>query len=166
MKKLFVSALTVFALTNLVVAPYAFAEQELETIVIRGQRAGCSGDCARSFLDELRDAAGRVMNDWIGSDTLPDNDLGEHKPEPLLLVDDMNACETSQSDRTNHVNASFLSGFSGQFFPVGTIVDVQYADFNSFRFAGEQFRIERDTSPTAPSGIGTLKPVADSLKGC
>lgn len=165
MKKLFVSALTVFALTSVAISP-AFAEQELETIVVRGQRSGCSGACAQNFLSEMRDAASRIFNDFLNADTVSPDSSGEapKNPEPLVFVRDVDPCQMSSSQRTAQANAQMSNGFAGQSFPVGTVVSVVFGEPG--RAAFENYQVIRDTSSNSPSGMGTLEPVAGSFHGC
>lgn len=160
MKKLLLSALTVFALTNVVSVPYAFAQQELETIVVIGRR-GCTGACMDNLLSEAWNAAIRQVNDFMGEDSLS-SESHESTPEMPLTLQDFDACNASSSERTTRV----ATELGGSAYTLGLRVNVIYGGPGGPDIAFEQFRVVRDTSPNSPSGLGTFEPVAGSFTGC
>ena len=159
MKKLILSALTLFSLTNVAV-PHALS-QDLDTIVVIGRR-GCTGICLDNLLSEAWDNMVREMNEWaMGESALPSESQASTPDMPLTLQD-FDGCNASTSERTNRV-ATELGG-SAQ--TLGLRVNVTYGFPGGPDIAHEQFIVVRDTSPSAPSGLGTIEPVAGSLIGC
>ncbi|WP_414590415.1 hypothetical protein [Anabaena sp. CCY 9614] len=148
-------------MTNIVAVPHAFAQQELETIVVIGRR-GCTGACMYNLLSEGLNNWIRQSIEWsMGENSLP-SESHASTPEMPMTLQDFDACSASSSERTNRV-ATELGG-SAQ--TLGLRVNVTYGFPGGPDIAYEQFIVVRDTSPDSPSGLGTVKPVAGSLTGC
>ncbi len=154
MLKLF-SFATACALLLPVASP-VFAVEELETIRVIGSRS-CSGVCVQNFLNDFKDMMDRIVNLLPNEASLEPNE-SEAKPEVVMPIAEFdNACEVSESERTNRVNTEFSNGFAGRSFPVGTEIFVAY-----FPSATETFIVTNSNT----SGIGTLKPIPGTLRGC